>query len=557
MLARPAPFVPFNEMERIRALTSTCLLDSACDPAFDAITRLAASVFEAPIATVSLIDQHRQWFKSSVGVTCKETPREDSFCAHTILQRAPLLVMDAREDRRFQDKSVVTMPGGVRFYLGVPIHAEDGMPIGALCVADTVPRSHVSPEAIALLQSLAGNVDKLVRAHRCAGYIDAGSGLPNQRRFRENMYPLANYAGAAGAPSQWWAFSIEVASAAQVQEWLENDVDSRLDARFREVGEWVAATTPLHSGVYRLSTRHVGFFVAATAQSHVQTLTSVLQQGLDRLFPNVLLSVLSSVPPSVFPSAAGANCPDAQRWAVRAVALPCGSSADLLNRLLTPSTVPPCAAPKSVHSDAAWSWQPRLTLASRECVGFDVDAGIGAWSADSRDVLLTRFADSVSEGERGRASLQIAMPGTVFFTEDIGEWQAALANHQLVPRQLSWAVSVEVVRDALDRVKARCEQVRAAGIGVVVTGFGAGYDSLAWLPSLPLSGVSFDARVVGAVRENARHAATVRRMVSLAHALSARVSAPGLDDAFQLETARLLNCDEGTGAELATPALTE
>jgi hypothetical protein len=81
-----APF-PKNEKKRIAVLWQYDVLDTVPETMFDDLTELAASICEVPIALISLVDEDRQWFKSKVGLTVKQTTRDISFCAHAILQK--------------------------------------------------------------------------------------------------------------------------------------------------------------------------------------------------------------------------------------------------------------------------------------------------------------------------------------------------------------------------------------------------------------------------------------------------------------------------------------
>lgn len=80
-----APALPQDEAERLRVLRSLDILDTPAEERFDRLTRIANRLFDVPIALVSLVDENRQWFKSSVGLTVTETPRDISFCGHAIL----------------------------------------------------------------------------------------------------------------------------------------------------------------------------------------------------------------------------------------------------------------------------------------------------------------------------------------------------------------------------------------------------------------------------------------------------------------------------------------
>jgi diguanylate cyclase (GGDEF)-like protein/PAS domain S-box-containing protein len=101
---------------------------------------LAAEICRTPISSFTLVDKERQWFKSSVGLTDKETPREFSFCSHAIEQRDMFIVEDATLDARFVSNPLVTGEPHIRFYAGMPLEGSGGAMLGTLCVIDTVPR---------------------------------------------------------------------------------------------------------------------------------------------------------------------------------------------------------------------------------------------------------------------------------------------------------------------------------------------------------------------------------------------------------------------------------
>lgn len=132
--------VPHNEKQRIQALHDLQVLDSLPSPVFDSITELAASICGTDIALISLVDTKRQWFKSRHGFEPSETGRDESFCAHTIMDTASVLVVnDATQDPRFAQLPLVSS-GSVRFYAGAPIITTSGQALGAVCVLDPEKR---------------------------------------------------------------------------------------------------------------------------------------------------------------------------------------------------------------------------------------------------------------------------------------------------------------------------------------------------------------------------------------------------------------------------------
>ncbi|OAZ91516.1 diguanylate cyclase domain-containing protein [Halomonas sp. G11] len=143
------PILP-DEEARLAALYELALLDTPEEPAFDRVTRLVTQLLNVPTSTVTLIDAKRQWIKSRVGTELLETSRSVAFCAHTIAESAPLIVEDTRKDPRFADNPLVTVPGGVRFYAGIPLRTSKGLALGSLCAVDTRPRRLSAAELNAL-----------------------------------------------------------------------------------------------------------------------------------------------------------------------------------------------------------------------------------------------------------------------------------------------------------------------------------------------------------------------------------------------------------------------
>src|ERR1700761_7294180 len=104
-----------SEQNRLAALDQYDVLDTAPEEAFDRITRLVRSVFSVPMSTVTLIDGHRQWFKSRQGMANSQTERGSALCNHAIAMSRPLIVPDTLQDRRFADNPCVVGAPYIRF----------------------------------------------------------------------------------------------------------------------------------------------------------------------------------------------------------------------------------------------------------------------------------------------------------------------------------------------------------------------------------------------------------------------------------------------------------
>jgi GAF domain-containing protein len=157
--------IPDNEAERLAALREYHILDTADEQAYDDVTALASYICDTPIAMISLVDESRQWFKSRLGLSARQTPRDVAFCAHAILQTEPLIVRDALKDSRFADSALVTRSPHIRFYAGFPLASPEGFTLGTLCAIDRKPRQ-ISPGQKTAMSSLARQVMALLELRR-------------------------------------------------------------------------------------------------------------------------------------------------------------------------------------------------------------------------------------------------------------------------------------------------------------------------------------------------------------------------------------------------------
>ncbi len=162
--------LPPDESQRLARLRALNVLDSAPEPLFDGLARLAAQIAGTPIALVSLVDARRQWFKANLGLPgVQQTPRDLAFCAHTILERELMTVADARADHRFADNPMVTGEPGIRFYAGAPLTLPGGERLGTLCVIDRVPRQLTPTQRLQLTELAQAVVQALLLRERAHG----------------------------------------------------------------------------------------------------------------------------------------------------------------------------------------------------------------------------------------------------------------------------------------------------------------------------------------------------------------------------------------------------
>lgn len=172
---------PANEAARLNALRRYQILDTPPEPAFDRIAEMAATLFQVPMAVVSLVDEDRVWFKSRLGIDADHCARDAGLCSSAILSPGVFYLRDAAHDERAVGHPLVPALG-IRFYAAAPLRTHDGLNLGTVCVLDQKPRE-LEPgetEMLTMLAALAMNqmelrlyAEKVAELEQARTIIDA------------------------------------------------------------------------------------------------------------------------------------------------------------------------------------------------------------------------------------------------------------------------------------------------------------------------------------------------------------------------------------------------
>lgn len=183
--------IPPHEADRLATLHNLGILDTPPEPEFDELVALAATLCGTPIGLVSLVDADRQWFKAAIGMPRGESRRSLAFCAHAILQESVFTIEDATTDLRFAENPSVLHDPNIRFYAGMPIATANGLPLGTLCVIDTVARC-LSPNQKQALEILGRqvNVRLELRMQRKALQEVRAENLEMREKLRTALHQL-------------------------------------------------------------------------------------------------------------------------------------------------------------------------------------------------------------------------------------------------------------------------------------------------------------------------------------------------------------------------------
>ena len=152
-----------SEQARLQTLRALGLLETESVPVFEEATQTAAHFLEASICVLGVLDRHRLWYKSAVGLSrlglmnslasTRQIDRTESFCAQVVETQQVLAIADAATHPTFATTALVQRYG-VRAYLGVPMVTSDGVCVGTLAVMELEPRSFTRKE-IDFLQLMA------------------------------------------------------------------------------------------------------------------------------------------------------------------------------------------------------------------------------------------------------------------------------------------------------------------------------------------------------------------------------------------------------------------
>lgn len=587
----PAP-LPSTEADRLAALHSYEVLDTASEEAFDGLVALAARLTDSPIALVSLIDADRQWFKARHGLDAMETPRDDAFCTHAILDPDhPLIVEDATADPRFQANPLVTGAPDIRAYLGMPLVNPEGHALGSLCVIDRVSRSY-DPATVETMQTLARAVSVNLELRRTllrtrkAALTDSLTGLPNRRAVMDVLTTVA----ATANPVAVIAVDLD-----HFKEVNDGEGHAAGDALLQAAADRLRKTVRPADLVGRMGGDEFVVLLAGVTDREVvarvaQRVSAALHHPVehgDRLLRLGATLGVAIVPDDVADAEMALRVADealvrAKQTGRGGIACATQEDATQLRRAaaIVRAFDTDVAASNSLQG-AMVHLQPIIALgrvpeAARKIIALealarwshpavgaippgDLFAMVGPVRAAQlgrvvREQALATFA---ALRKRGLADARVALN---LSASEVCRADIALSIAEQVERAgLSLhCVEVEITEEVLlDRVSNRTldqlAALRGRGARLVLDDFGTGNSGLAQLLRLPLDGVKLDKQFIQRLGVDTRAHEIVRATVSLAHGLGLQVVAEGIETEQQAAMLQALNCDAVQGFLYARP----
>ena len=161
-----------------------------------------------------------------------------------------------------------------------------------------------------------------------------------------------------------------------------------------------------------------------------------------------------------------------------------------------------------------------------------------AWHAGGQDHL------TVAVNLSGRQLDDAALVSTV---------RDALTDSNLPARALELELTESMLMRDAPAVESLLEELRRMGLALSVDDFGTGYSSLAYLKRFPLDTLKVDRSFIRDITADPDDASITRAVIHMAHELSLKVVAEGVETADQLAMLSASGCDQIQGYYFSRP----
>ena len=564
------------ETKRLERVAEFCPPDQEGDEAFEKIVAMTAAYFDAPIALISIVEAQRQWFRAQVGLDTRETPRDLSFCAHTLTENGLFEVLDAAQDPRFKDSELVCGSPYIRYYASAPLRTADGFNLGSLCIIDTHPRPRMSARDGAMLVNFAELAMLRISGVRSRNFVDQPTGLFNRLRFEEDIrITLLN-----GKKSLVYCVDVIAPQAL-------NDVVKALGCSFAQdliLAIKARLQTLIPSGrlLYKVSPTRFGFIL----DEH-DAIDSVCQKIIDDFKTPVEcqhIPIPMQIGVGVLPvleasqkdqdwlrlvvSAADAARDQNVGWARYEPQLDAAQQRafmllsalhDALTRghqlslVYQPKIQLPELTCESVEALIRWNHPTLGVVSPAEFIPLAEKTAlmqsITFWVLDA---LIEQARAWAAQG----LHLRIAMNVTVNDLQDsrlVDAIEAHIQARRLDPQMLELELTESILMSKPVSVLQELERARRLGLHIAIDDFGTGYSNWAYLRKLPAQTVKLDQSLVRTLETSAQDRRLVKTLIELAKGLNYHVVAEGVENNEILRLITEWGCSQAQGFLIARP----
>ncbi|RFP26074.1 sensor domain-containing phosphodiesterase [Duganella sp. BJB488] len=565
-----------TESRRLDALHKLNLLDTPPSEAFDRITRMAASLFQLPIAAVSLTDADRQWFKSRVGVEHTSIPRVRAPCGNVADNAEVLVIPDLLDDPYFRDSPLVA--SGIRYYAGAPLTTAQGHCLGAMCVFGREPRA-TTPQELTALCDLAGMVMAQIEMQHAMGRIDPLSGLPNRNQFLEDFQDMQRDRPAG---EQGLAVLINLATPEQLSHAARAMDPSYLDELVTDAARWLRAEVGPGRSVYHVTTTQ--FALIASPGMTLDTYLPLLEARMAHARGAAKSRHVATPTVGVAPfEVGGADCLSVLRQAQCAahdaidtrthVAVYSEAEDTLYQRRFT--LLNDFGSALESQDQLRLVYQPRIDIGTGACIGAEAllrwnHPALGAIGPGEFIPMIERsglahattawvLAAALQQQRRWRDEgicLQMSINVSAANLQEpdfAAVLETGLKQHDLPPDSIELEITESAIMAQPVKAHAMLDTIAATGVRLAIDDFGTGYSSLSYLQRMPADVVKIDQSFVIGLEDDVRKQALVATMITLSQDLGHRVVAEGVECEEVLIFLRQAGCDEAQGFMFARP----
>ena len=575
-MANSAP-TPLNEASRLSRILHMGLIDSGADEVLDHIIGMVTHYFQVPIALVSIVSEHRQWFRAGTGLAERETPREISFCAYSVLSNEVFQVPDAQLDERFRENPLVTGEPFVRFYAGVPLVTADGLALGTLCIIDNTTRSPLDARDVAMFEMYGQLVMKRLNNLRKDSYVDHPTGLFNRLRLEEDIIALANREDHA-------LVALDMVNPVFLDSIIKALGYSFAQELVRCMIDSCREQLPPDTALYKVSPTRIALLTRHDGLEQAEQLFRKLIKHFQRPLVCRNIPIQMDLGIGVLPLVLGRT--DEKDW-IRLVVSAADEArgkatgwrwyephldfaqqraflllASLADAVRSPDQLSLVFQPRMevstgriVTVEALLRWQHPV-LGPISPVEFIPLAEKTALIRSLSLWVLRHAVEQARTWQRQGYAFKVAMNVSAIdlansqFSDALFE---QLSISELDPGRFELEFTESALCDNPDITRQQLERLRALDIDIAIDDFGTGYSNWTYLRQLPATTVKLDKSLVENLDANEKDRRLVEAIVDLARRLGYRVVAEGAETEDVYEVLCQLGCHEVQGFLVARP----
>ena len=572
-----------NEEARLAELYSLNVLDTEAEYRFDSLSSLALEIIGGSNCLISLVDEHRQWCKSSCTDMGVDVSREHSFCAQLINNTATLMqINNTRQDTRFKSNPLVIAEPNIAAYLGVALHGPNGYIVGSLCVLDTIEREFTA-QNIQHLRAIAKRVEvelQLVKsdlpkyqAKKSADLYDPITKLPNKQYF---IQKLQQHLQIQHIHEQYG--QIAVIQIQRFRHIARIYQDAFCNQVLLEFSHRIRTSLPNDAIIAKLSNdKYIVFLPAVFAQSQVDYFSHVkeilekpvlhngtpvyinAQVGLtfiskhtETLEEHISRCLLAMQNPDTIHESFSALDNDYERLSLRAIEIE-NHLHQAINQHAFTMVYQPIVESYSetmvaLEALVRWRWKPNEFLSPSEFIPIAEAAGLilplSQWILKTACIEFAAFQDE----HQAPLYLSVNISHSELMANDFVEQVINACDiAKLSYNRIQLEITEHAILNDFDGAVIQLRRLHDKGVRIAIDDFGTGHSSLQYLHKLPVDVVKIDQTFIRNIHQSAELNADIQGIIALSHELGKLITAEGIETFEQAEFLRKENINTGQG----------